>query len=94
MAKQPPYPEEFRREAVQLVLSGRSKMSVADSLGCSPASLTNWVNQHLADSGALPEQMSSAEKAELKELRARVKRLEKEREILKKAAAFFAKESE
>ena len=64
MAKQPPYPEEFRREAVQLVLSGRSKMSVADSLGCSPASLTNWVNQHLADSGALPEQMSSAEKAE------------------------------
>ena len=94
MAKQPPYPEEFRREAVHLVLSGRSKMSVADSLGCSPASLTNWVNQHLADTGTRPEQATSAEKTENRELRARVKRLEQERDILKKAAAFFARESD
>lgn len=94
MPKQPPYPKEFKREAVQLVLSGRSKTSVADSLGCSAASLDNWVKQHLADTGALPEQATSAEKAENRELRAKVRRLEQERDILKKAAAFFARESD
>lgn len=94
MPKQPPYPQEFRREAVQLVLSGRSKMSVADSLGCSAASLDNWVKQHLADSGQLPEVATSAMKAENRELKARVRRLEQERDILKKAAAFFARESD
>ena len=69
-------------------------MSVAESLGCSPASLHNWVNQHLADTGMRPEQVTSAEKAENRELRARVKRLEQERDTLKKAAAVFARDSD
>lgn len=94
MARQPAYPDAFRREAVELVLSGRSKQSVADSLGCSATSIGNWVDQHRADRGEAPLALTSAEKAELKELRAKVKRLEKEREILKKAAAFFARESD
>lgn len=94
MAKQPPYPEEFRREAVQLVLAGRSKMSVAESLGCSAASIDNWLKQYEADHGLRPQRPTTDMIAENRELKARVKRLEKEREILKKAAAFFARESD
>ncbi len=45
----PPYPLEFRREAVQLVLAGRSVRDVAESLGCGDQSLHNWVKQHQLD---------------------------------------------
>jgi transposase len=45
----PPYPPEFRREAVQLVLAGRSVKDVAESLGCSEQSLHSWVKQHRLD---------------------------------------------
>lgn len=45
----PPYPPEFRREAVQLVRSGRSVKDVAESLGCSDQSLHNWVKQDQLD---------------------------------------------
>lgn len=45
----PPYPSEFRREAVQLVRSGRSEKDVAASLGCSEQSLHNWVKQNQLD---------------------------------------------
>ncbi len=45
----PPYPLEFRREAVELVLAGRSVMDVAEGLGCSDQSLHNWVKQRQLD---------------------------------------------
>jgi transposase len=90
----PPYPEEFRREAVGLVRSGRSIKDVSESLGVTDQSLRNWVKQDQLDRRERDDGLTSAEREELRELRRRVKRLEQEREILKRAAAFFARETE
>jgi transposase len=90
----PPYPEEFRREAVELVRSGRrSVREAAESLGVSDQTLRNWVKRAEVDSGRR-EGVTSEEREELKRLRRENKILREEREILKKAAAFFAKEGE
>jgi transposase len=86
---------EFKAETVKLVDSGRSMSEVGRELGLHVSVVSEWVRQAKADAGkGPPEALTSAEKAELSELRRRVKRLEMEKEILKKAAAFFAKESE
>ena len=90
----PPYPPEFRREAVQLVLGGRSVKDVAGALGCSEQSLHNWVKQHQLDHRERQDGLTSAEREELRELRKRVKRVEMERDILKRAAVLFAAETE
>ncbi len=90
----PPYPPEFRREAVQLVRAGRTIKDVAESLGCSEQSLHNWVKQHQLDLRERDDGLTSAERKELRELRKRVKRVEQERDILKRAAVLFAAETE
>jgi len=90
----PPYPPEFRREAVQMVRSGRSVRDVAESLGMTPQSLRNWVKQEQLDLHERDDGLTSAEREELRELRRRVRRLEQERDLLKRAAAFFARETE
>lgn len=66
----PPYPPEFRREAVELVLAGRSVRDVAESLGCSDQSLHKWVKQHQLDRRERDDGLTSAEREELRELRA------------------------
>jgi transposase len=88
-----PYPLEFRREAVALLRSsGKSVPQLAGELGVSPQSLRNWARHIDVDAGK-GEGLSSDERDELRWLRRELKTVTEEREILKKAAAFFAKDS-
>jgi transposase len=87
------YPEEFKREAVGLVRQGCSLRDVAESLGCSDQSLRIWVEQAEVDIGER-EGLTSGEREELRRLRRENARLKQEREILKRAAVFFAAETE
>lgn len=90
----PPYPEEFRREAVELVRGGRSVNDVAKSLGCSKQALFVWVKRYQLDHGERDDGLSSDEREELRLLRRKVRRLEEEKEILKRATALFVREPE
>ena len=86
------YTEEFKREAIELVrTSDRPRYRVAESLGVSDASLANWIKE--AERDAQPGALSVDERAELKRLRKELAEVKQEREILKKAAAYFAKET-
>jgi transposase len=90
----PPYPPEVREEAVRLVREGGlSFVEAAAVAGCSDQTVRNWVAQADIDTGRRHDGLTTEEKAELAKLRRRVKVLEEEKEILKKAAAWFAKES-
>jgi transposase len=91
----PPYPAAFRTEAVELIrTSGKSIPALARDLGVSDQTLRNWQRQaHVAASQGRPGELTSAEREELRRLRREVKVLQQEREILRKAAAFFAKET-
>jgi transposase len=89
-----PYPPEFRAEAVRLVsASGKSLGQVGRDLGVSIESLRSWVKQSQIDQGERPG-LTTEEKEELRRLRRENRILLEEREIPKKAAAFFAKETD
>ncbi|MGC4818058.1 transposase [Micromonospora sp. DT63] len=96
MARQSKYPEEFRRQAAALVLdSGRTLRDVGRELGVNHETLRNWVDRmrQERDGGRLSD-LAADERAELVRLRRQVAQLELEKEILKKAAVFFARETE
>jgi len=89
----PPYPPEFRAEAIRLAkTSGEPISRIAKDLGISDQTLRNWVNQDDVDAGK-KSGLTSDERAEMRELRKENRRLREEREILRKAAAFFATET-
>jgi transposase len=89
----PPYSEEFKREAIELVrLTGKSSAQIAKDLGISDVSLRNWMKLAERDEGKRQDGLSSDEREELQRLRRENQTLRMEREILKKAAAFFARE--
>ena len=91
----PPYPPEFRQEAVRLLRSGaRSTQQLAVELGCAEQTLRNWWRQDEADRGERRDLLSSEERQRLRELERENKVLRQEREILKRAAAFFARETD
>jgi len=90
------YPPEFRREAIELVRSsGRSRVEVARSLGISDNTLANWINadRERRERDADPEALTESERAELRRLRRENAQLQMDMEILRKAAAYFAKET-
>ena len=85
----------FKLEVVELCRRGdRSLGQIAQDLGISENSVRRWVAQHAIDVGEGPSgALTTDERDELRRLRREVKRLKEDREILKKATAFFAKES-
>ena len=91
----PPYAESFRADAVALVRrTGKPIAEVAADRGVSGESLRKWVQQAKVDAGeGPPGALTTDEREELRRLRRENKTLQMEREILRKAAAFFAKEA-
>ena len=89
------YTREYKAEVVDLIRkSGKTVGAVARELDLTETAVRRWVAQGEIDSGGGPAgALTTAEREELSQLRKRVKTLEMEREILKKATAFFAKES-
>ena len=88
------YTAEFKEGAVRLVLGGRKASEVARDLGVHGSVLSAWVRQAKVDLGQGPAgSLTTEEKEELGRLRRENRELRLEREILKKAAAFFAKEN-
>jgi transposase-like protein len=88
-----PHPPEFRRRAVELArLREKPIAELARDLSISETCLRNWINQADIDDGSKPG-LSTDERKELAELRREKRRLEMENEILKRAAAYFAREN-
>ena len=88
-----PYPPEFREQLVALVHRGRDPEELAKEFEPTAQSIRNWVAQADRDGGKRQDGLTTEEREELRRLRREVKNLREEREILKKAAAWFARES-
>ena len=85
---------QFKADAARLVMTGKTIAEVTKQFDLTETALREWVRRAEADAGrGPPDAVTTAERAELIELRKRLKRAEMERDILKKATAFFAKES-
>lgn len=90
----PPYAPEFRRQMIELVRAGRTPESLSREFEPSAQAIHNWVRQADRDEGRRDDGATSAERQELVRLRRENKRLRQEREILAKAAAWFARETD
>ena len=89
-----PYPREFRQQMVELVRAGRSPSQLAKEFEPSEQTIRNWVAQADRDEGRRRDGLTSAERKELRRLRRENRQLKVEREILAKAAAWFARETD
>jgi transposase len=89
----PPYPLEYRERIIDLVRAGRSPESLAREFEPSAQCIRNWVRQADRDAGRRADGLTTAERTELQRLRRENATLREEREILKKAAAWFARET-
>ena len=89
-----PYPEEFRRKMVELVRTGRTPYELSREFEPTAVTISNWVKQADLDEGRRADGLTTKERDELTHLRRENKRLRLEREILAKAAAWFARETD
>ena len=89
-----PYPKEYRQQILELARSGRSAEELAKEFEPSAQCIRNWIKQEEVDRGQRQDGLTSEERAELVRLRRENKQLKLEREILAKAAAWFARESD
>ena len=87
------YPEEFKKKMIALVREGRSPEELSRQFEPSAQAIRNWVAQGERDEGRREDGLATNEREELHRLRRDNERLREEREILKKAAAWFAQES-
>src|SRR3954447_17075653 len=87
------YPEEFKRKLVALVREGRTPEALSKEFEPSAQAIRNWVTQAERDAGKREDGLTTTEREELQRLRRDNERLREEREILKKAAAWFAQET-
>ncbi len=95
MAKPPKvYPPEFRQKIMELIRSGESGNAVARRFNVSRQTISNWLKQDDLNAGRRTDGLTSDERAELTMLRRENKRLKIEQEILSKAAAWFARETD
>ena len=92
--KNPPYTPEFRRQMIELVRSGRSPESLAKEFEPTAQAIRNWVAQAERDAGRRDAGLTTEERDEINRLRREVRRLKLERDILSKAAAWFARETD
>jgi transposase len=89
----PAYPEQFRHEAIELLRQGRTPSELSQSLGVSAQTLRNWRRQDQLDRHERDDGITTDERSELARLRRENQRLRQERDLLKRAAAFFATEN-
>ena len=90
----PPYAPEFRRQMVELVKAGRTPEELGREFEPTATTIHNWVKRADLDAGVRSDGLTTVEREELRRLKREVKQLRMEREILKKAAAWFARESD
>ena len=88
-----PYPPEFRQQMVELVRAGRSPEELGKEFEPTAQAIRNWVRQADRDEGRREDGLTTAEREEVRHLRRENKQLRLEREILSKAAAWFARET-
>jgi transposase len=89
----PSYPRELRQKILDLVRAGRTAASLAQEFEPTETTIRNWIAQSQRDAGLRSDGLTTEERAELNQLRRENRTLREEREILKKAAAWFAQES-
>jgi transposase len=91
----PPYPEEFRNRIVELARNGRTPRGLAEEFEPTEQTIRNWLKQaDRDDDGNRSDEPTTEEKEEIRKLRKKLRQLQQERDILAKATAWFARETE